>query len=325
MTLRALRLSTLSVMTLLVSAPLWAADESARDWLAKMTRAVRNLDYEGTFVYQHESRIDTLRIVHKIVDGMPHERLVSLSGAAHEIVRDAREVRRYYPDENAIVVEQRRADNQNFPSILPERLQDLEENYTILLGKAGRVAGRAAQQVLIRPRDVYRYGYHLWSDRESGLLLKADLVDDKDRVLEQFVFTQISVGGNIPLTALQPQTANAGMVTHRDNRELSTDVEPHWTVTKLPKGFRLLMQIRREVPLRKKLVEHLVYSDGLAAVSVFVEKFDAADDKSRIQGASRMGAVNAYGTQIDQHHVTAMGEVPSATVSLIGGSVARRQ
>lgn len=324
MTLRALRSSTLSVVTLLVSIPLWA-DDSARDWLAKMTRAVRNLDYEGTFVYQHESRIDTLRIVHKIVDGVPHERLISMSGVAHEIVRDAREVRRYYPNENAIVIEQRRTDNQNFPSILPERLQDLDENYMILLGKDGRVAGRTAQQVLIRPRDGYRYGYHLWSDRESGLLLKADLVDEKEQVLEQFMFTQVSVGGNIPTSALLPQTKGTGMVTHRDNRESSSDSEPNWTATKLPKGFRLLMQIRHEVPAQKKLVEHLVFSDGLAAVSVFVEKSDATDDKLHIQGASRVGAVNAYGTQVDQYHITAMGDVPSATVSLIGGSVARRQ
>jgi sigma-E factor negative regulatory protein RseB len=324
MTSRALRLSTWTVVTLLLSSAPLFADDSAREWLVKMTHAVRNLDYEGTFVYQHESRIDTLRLVHKIVDGVPHERLVSLSGAPHEVIRDAHEVRRYYPDENAIVVEQRRSDNQNFPSILPERLQDLDENYSILLGKTGRVAARAAQQVVVRPRDNYRYGYHLWSDRDSGLLLRADLVDEKDHVLEQFVFTQVNIGGNIPVSALAPQTSSTGMVTHRDNREFSTKNEPDWTATKLPKGFRLLMQIHREVPLRKTAVEHLVYSDGLAAVSVFVEKFDA-DDKSRIQGVSRMGAINAFGTQVDQHHVTAMGEVPSATVSLIGGSVARRQ
>jgi sigma-E factor negative regulatory protein RseB len=323
MTLRAMRLSTLSVVTLLVSAPLFA-DDDARVWLGKMTQAVHSLNYEGVFVYQHESRIDTSRIVHKIVDGVPHERLTSLSGAPHEIVRDAREVRRYYPDESTVVIEQRRGDNQNFPSILPERLQDLEENYQIALGKIGRIAGRAAQQVLIRPRDGYRYGYYLWSDQESGLLLKADLVDEKDQVLEQFVFTQVNIGGNIPMSALVPQATKPDVVMHRDNREIS-DSEPHWTVTKLPKGFRLLMQLHREVSFNKRAVDHLVYSDGLAAVSVFVERLDATDEKSRLQGASRMGAVNAYGAQIDQHYVTIMGEVPSATVSLIGESVARRQ
>lgn len=324
MSFRFLQLSTSCVALLLISTPLLAADDTAREWLVKMTRAVRNLDYEGTFVYQHDSRIDTLRIIHKIVDGVPHERLISLSGAPHEVVRDAREVRRYYPDENAIVVEPRRADNQDFPSILPERLQDLDENYSISLGRLGRVAGRTAQQVFVRPRDSYRYGYHLWSDRDSGLLLKAELVDEKERVLEQFVFTQVTVGGAISTAALTPQTSSASMVTHRDNRELSSDNEPHWTVTKLPKGFRLLLQVRRDVSARKKSVEHLVYSDGLAAVSVFVEKSDA-NDKDLLLGVSRMGAVSAYGGQVDSHHVTAMGEVPSATVSLIGGSVARRQ
>jgi sigma-E factor negative regulatory protein RseB len=317
-----LQRSTLCVATLLVSTSL-LADDGARDWLAKMARAVRNLDYEGTFVYQHDSRLDTLKIIHKIVDGVPHERLVSLSGAPHEVVRDAREVRRYYPDENAVIVEARRADNQDFPSILPERFQDLEENYFISLGRVGRVAGRAAQQVLVRPRDSYRYGYHLWSDRDSGLLLKAELVDEKERVLEQFVFTHVSVGGHISVSALAPQTVNANMATHRDKADAAAASEPQWTVTKLPKGFRLSMQVRRDVLSRKKSVEHLVYSDGLAAVSVFVEKSDAGD-RDLLQGVSRMGAVSAYGAQVDNHHVTAMGEVPSATVSLIGGSVARR-
>jgi sigma-E factor negative regulatory protein RseB len=121
MTLRFLQQSTSCVVLLLVSVSLYAADDAAREWMGKMTRAVRNLNYEGTFVYQHDARIDTLKIIHKIVDGVPHERLISLSGAPNEVVRDAREVRRYYPDENVIVIEQRRADNQDFPSILPER------------------------------------------------------------------------------------------------------------------------------------------------------------------------------------------------------------
>jgi sigma-E factor negative regulatory protein RseB len=319
MTVRALRLPILSVVTVL-SLPAWGA-ESAHEWLAKMAQAARQYDYEGTFVYRHESQLDTLRIVHKVVDGVARERLVSLSGVPREIVRDGREVRCYYPDDNSVVVEPRRAAKQNFPSILPEPVQALDENYLIQLGKSGRVAGRAAQQVLIRPRDSFRYGYHLWADRDTGLLLMADLVDDKDRMLEQFVFTQVNIGGNIPSTALAPQTERAGMVWHRDSGEQTSSSETSWIATRLPKGFKLSTQMKREVPARKKPVEHLVYSDGMATVSVFVEKREADGDGP---GTSQMGAVNAFGTQVDGHYVTTVGEVPLATVSLIGASVARR-
>jgi sigma-E factor negative regulatory protein RseB len=321
MIVRALRLPTLAFFSAL-SVPVLAT-EGAHDWLAKMVHAARQVDYEGTFVYRHEAQLDTLRIVHKVVDGVARERLVSLSGVPREVVRDEREVRCYYPDNNAVVVKPRRAGNRNFPSLLPERLQDLDDNYTIQLGKTGRVAGRATQQVLIRPRDSYRYGYRLWADHDTGILLKADLVDEGDRMLEQFMFTQISIGGDIPRAALAPQTERAGMVWRRDSAEAPAGGEIEWMAARLPKGFKLSMQLQREMPARKRPAEHLIYTDGLATVSVFVEKH-AGEDSDFVQGESQMGAVNAYGAQVDGHHVTAVGEVPAATVTLIGGSVARR-
>ncbi len=322
MTAHRLRLPVLSLVSLLVSTPLWAAD-AAQGLLTKMTRATRTLDYEGTFVYQHDYQIESMRIVHKVVDGMPRERLVSLNGVPREIIRDAREVRFYYPNDNAVVVEQRRTNGLDFPNILPDQLQGLDENYVIRLGKQGRLAGRVAQQILIRPRDSYRYGYDLWADNDTGLLLKAELMDDKQKMLEQFVFTQISIGGNVAASALEPEMARQGMLWHRDNSERAKQANASWTVTRLPKGFKLSTQMKREIPLRKKSVEHLVFSDGLAAVSVFIEKQDA-DDKTSGPGTSHLGAVNAYAIKVDGHHITAMGEVPAATVSLIGGSVARR-
>lgn len=318
-----LRLPALSFVGLLLSTPVWAAD-TAHEWLVKMTLAARNLDYEGVFVYQHDSQLESMRIVHKIVDGMPQERLVSLNGVPREIIRDAREVRHYYPDDNWVMVEHRRADNQNFPSILPERLQGLDDNYVIQLGKQGRVAGRMTQVVLIRPRDGYRYGYHLWADLETGLLVKAALMDEKDKMLEQFVFTQVTIGANIPAAALAPEMMRQGMIWYRDSSEPAKDVEADWVAIQLPKGFKLSMQIKRETPTHKKQVEHLVYSDGLAVVSVFVEKQDA-DNKGALLGKNHMGAVNAFGNQINGHQVTTVGEVPAATVSLIGESIARRQ
>jgi sigma-E factor negative regulatory protein RseB len=319
----ALRLPILSLLLATLTVPIAAgAAEDAHQWLVKMARAGRSLDYEGTFVYRHDAQLDTLRIVHKVTDGVAHERLMSLNGVPREIVRDAREVRSYYPNDNAVVVEQRRADDQTFPSLLPERVQNLNENYIIQLGKSGRVADRPVQQVLVRPRDSYRYGYRLWADRDSGLLLKADLMDEADRILEQFLFIQVAIGGNIPASALAPQTARPDMVWHRDTSEITRDVETSWIATRLPKGFQLTKQMKRELPTRRKPVEHLVYSDGLAAVSVFVEKSE--DGNLVTQGASRTGAVNAYGRPADGHYVTTVGEVPAATVSLIGDSVARR-
>jgi sigma-E factor negative regulatory protein RseB len=299
--------------------------ESAHAWLMKIARAARTLDYQGSFVYQHGSQLDAMRIIHKVIDGKPRERLVSLNGSAREIVRDVREVRCYYPDQNYVVVENRRADNQDFPMILPERVQDLLENYVIELGRQGRVAGRTTQLVLIKPRDGYRYGYQLWADRETGLLLKTDLVDQKGELLEQFMFTELELGSGVPVSALEPQSARPGMIWHRDTSERSkTASQVDWVATQLPKGFKLSFQLKREMPTRRKSVEHLVYSDGLSAVSVFIEKQENAGEQV-LHGESRMGAVSVYGAEIDGHRITTVGEVPLATVALIGGSVARRE
>ena len=160
------------------------ADDAAHTWLMKINQAARNLEYEGVFVYQHDTQLEAMRIFHKVEKNISKERLVSLNGAPREIIRDEHEVRCYWPDKNSVMVEYRQSDNKGFPAILPERLQDLDEYYVLKLGNTERITGRAAQLVVIKPADQYRYGYHLWADKETGLLLKADLLDTQGNILE---------------------------------------------------------------------------------------------------------------------------------------------
>jgi len=292
----------------------------AHDWLMKMNEAPRRFDFEGIFVYQHGTQLETMRVLHKAEKGMVRERLVSLNGVAREIVRNEREVLCYLPDQNSVVVEHRKVDARSFPAILPERLSELGGHYAIQLGKTERIAGRVAQQLTIRPRDAYRYGYRLWADHDTGLLLKADLLGSKGQPLEQFMFTHIDVK-TVPAAALQPESPGKGMVWYRESGVMPAAPAQKWSATQLPKGFRLSHQVMRNVPMRNKTVEHFVYSDGLATVSLFVEPIDK-DAKPGMQGPSHMGAVHAYGARVDGHQVTVVGEVPAETVSLIAKSVA---
>jgi sigma-E factor negative regulatory protein RseB len=297
------------------------AADAAHEWLMKINHAARALDYEGIFVYQHDKQLETMQIFHKVENNSSRERLVSLNGAPREIVRDANEVRCYWPDKNSVMVEYRKAEGKAFPSILPERFQDLDEYYTLKLGNTERITGRVAQLVIIKPTDQYRYGYRLWADVDSGLLLKADLLDNQDTVLEQFMFTQVNIGAKIPASALAPGMTGKSMVWYRedgDTRNISD--KPGWTASQLPKGFRLSAHMTRRLPMRKQPVEHLVYTDGLAAVSVFIEKQEKGV-KPFMQGPSRMGAVHAMSAQSGDYQITTVGEVPAATVAFIGGSV----
>jgi sigma-E factor negative regulatory protein RseB len=294
--------------------------DSAHDWLLRINQAARTLNYDGTFVYQHNGRLETLRVVHRVDGNRTQERLVSLTGPAREIIRNDKEVLCYLPDEKSVMVEHRKAEDTGFPRLLPERLAEVEQSYTIQIGKTARISGRAAQHISIKPRDAYRYGYQFWADRDTGLLLQAELHDTDQQVIERFLFTQVSIGVPIPTKALQPETDIKDFSWHRTALAEPSGAAPAWQTQKLPPGFRLTSHRTRPGTARKTPVEHLVYSDGLATVSVFIEKF-VPNETPEMKGLSHMGAVHAFGARHGDFQITAVGEVPAATVSLIGASM----
>jgi sigma-E factor negative regulatory protein RseB len=319
--------SVVFLATCLYAIPVWSAGESAEAWLKRINHAARDLNYEGTFVYQHGQQLDAMRIIHRVKNGSSQERLISLNGSAREIIRNDFVVWCYLPDEKRVVVEHRRPEARRFPTLLPDSIGALSENYTLQLGSTDRVAGRSVQLVMVKPRDGFRYGYQLWADQETGLLLKADLVDRDSNLLEQFLFAQIEIGRNIGDQALRPSHNDDNLdwvapPTAPSRREPAA--APQWEATELPKGFRLASHRTRDDSARRNLTAHLVYSDGLAAVSVFVERLNS-EKPILMEGASRMGAVHAFGRRVDDHHVTVVGEVPAATVGLIAGSISRRR
>lgn len=305
----------ISLLFAFIGTPAYA-DES-HDWLLKIDRAARTLSYEGVFIYRHGDMLETMRIVHNVDNGKVRERLVSLNGAQREITRTDREVRCYLTAENPLVFE--RADRR-FPSILPDRVGELHEHYDVQLGKTSRVAGHPAQAITIKPKDSYRYGYHLWADIKSGLLLRADLVDDKNKIIEQFMFTQLTHLGSA-------STADEKSHERRNkDRSASTTMKPTWAIERLPPGFKLSMYSVRQISTKPFQVEHLVYSDGWAVVSVFIERLQ---DKVPQGGSAkwplsnrhdRLGAVHTYARVSDRHRITVVGEVPAATIDMMGQS-----
>jgi sigma-E factor negative regulatory protein RseB len=304
------------VVLLALAAPIVHASEASR-LLTRMEQAARTLDYDGVFVYQRGDQLDSLRIVHQVRGTMVRERLVALSGAPREIVRSDREVRCYLPDESAVMVEHRRADSRNFPALLPESLTALEANYRLKTGKDGRVAGRKARPVIIKPRDGYRYGYQLWADTETGLLLKASLHDEQGAVIEQYLFTTLSVGKPVADSELEPQTPGKNLVWQRPEATEVATITNRWQA-KPPAGYKLTSQHLRKLPGRKQPLTHLVYSDGLSVISAFVEPAG----KAPATGLTHMGAVHVYGRARDSHQITVVGEAPAAAVDMIGESLA---
>jgi len=299
---------------------------SVGDWLMRINDASADLSYQGVFVYSYGSTLETMQVAHRVDDGVVRERIYSLNGAPREIIRDAEQVWCYVPDQKMGVHEFRQVPKQNFTNMLPERIDRLTDNYSLTLGREDRIADRISQQILISPRDEYRYGYELWADKETGLLLKASLVTNVGEPIEQYMFTHVSIGGTIDSTHLEPNTVKEKLEWFRphDNpaaMDRINVVNPGWVISSLPDGFDVSRQIRRISPINKRLMEHYVYSDGLAVVSVFIEKLDGEEQTPVVDGLNRIGAVHAFGHTRDGYHITVVGGVPSRTVDMIGTSV----
>lgn len=318
-------LSTRSLLLsagLLFSAALMAADDDAllaRNLINKMTQATRTLNYEGVFIYHYGPIMDTMRIIHRSDPGGESERLVSLSGSAREVIRDKDSVTCIYPDDRVVKVEKSRSRKLVFQ--LPQPIESVSDYYGFSTSGQQRVAGRNAMVVNIHPRDRYRYGYKLWIDNDTHLLLKSELRDNKDKALEQIIFTQLDIRDSIPDELLKPSLTGKDYTWYENNgnKQQLDSVNGHWKAGWTPAGFAMKEHEKQHMPTSSEPVEHLIYTDGIAIVSVFIEKLE--QEKPESIGPSSMGGVNTFARLQDGYQITAVGEVPQTTVQRMASSV----
>lgn len=291
-----------------------AGDGSA--WLQKIASVAHRLNYSGTFVYNHGGYMETSRIAHLSDESGEHERMEVLDGSPREIIRNNDEVICFISANKTVIVEKRKA-RKSFPALLPQQLSGINENYVIKLAGIERVAGHDCQSVILEPRDIYRYGHRFCADTATGLLLKASTLTEKNEIVDQFAFTQVSIGGAIEREQLQPKFAIPRQVN--EPQSASAKADPGWQVKSPPAGFKKILELKRAFPGKKYPANHLVFSDELAAVSVFIEPLSGVDKP--VSGLSKQGAINVYTKSISDHQVTVLGEVPPVTVMQIANSV----
>lgn len=296
--------------------------DQVQQLLKRMQHAAHMQSYEGTFVYSEgENRLSAMRIIHSADAGGERERLVSLDSSGREVIRNADGVTCILPDRNAVVIEKSRRPSQ-FPPPFPDKIDHLLANYTFSLRGEEKVAGQWARQLVIKPKDNFRYGHRLWIDKQTGLLLKTHLINEQGHLVEQFMFTHIKYLKQVPKELLQPSIDSTKFERFESNDFQSKvkAVTPPvaWKVTKLPPGFKRDYQRRVKMPSNRLPSNQLVFSDGLASISVFIED---NMDESNLVGSTNMGALNAHGKTFKDYHVTAVGEVPHETVKMVSESV----
>jgi len=293
-----------------------AADDPSA-LLGRIQQAARKLDYSGVFTYQQGAFIQSSRVVH-VIDGTgERERLEVLDGEPREFVRHNDEVHCIIPEKKTVLVERRRGDR--FPGLLLGEPKDLGSHYRIRIDEAlHRVAGRECRLIRIDPLDDRRYGYKLCADAQTDLLLKAQTLSPSG-VIEQVAFTSLLLGPEVESGQLESKWST------RDWKMLESDMKPvdlaakGWRIP-APPGFVQVLEVARGMGKAHK-VSQLVLSDGLAAISVFIEPYDSARGDYQPRGAAQRGAINLYGARVADYWLTVLGEVPPGTLRQLAESI----
>lgn len=289
--------------------------DTVREWLDRMVTAVETMNYRGTVVYLRDDKIETLRVVHRAEGGQMRERIYSLNGAQREVLRDGGEIRCLFADDKGLVLHGELSSGL-IPSLSGDRVADARDGYQFRLGGDDRVAGLDTQVIEILPRDEFRYGHRLWLERHSGMLLRSALFDAEGRVKQQLMFTEIELGADIADDELAPErVANGREYTTAmpSSKDVSTGESASWMPSSLPPGFHLQAVKKGD---DGKHFEHLVFSDGFASFSVYLEP--AGEAGTATGGLDTVGAVNVYTRPGDDVLITVVGEVPASTVEQIG-------
>lgn len=285
-----------------------SAGDDSREALAmleKMAESSRKVNYSGTFMFQHGKQVETSRIAHFVNPaGGVLERLETLDGPAREVIRNNDQVTCYLPGSKVVLIDPR--GSRQFP-VQVEQIQEIVQHYRLVKGEQDRVAGLQCQWVTLIPKDNLRYTRRFCAETGSGLPLKARTLNDKNETLEAFAFSTLDIGGSFRRELVKSKYAEISAKQNwridRSSLTASDSGDSGWVVQNQPAGFRKLMELRRSMVGKKGTVSHLVFSDGLAAVSIFIEPGARADRKQSLQ---HQGAVNIYSHVVAGHTVTVL-------------------
>jgi len=287
--------------------------DSALSLLEKMAEASRKINYTGTFIFNHGGQSETSRISHFVNPaGGVLEKLEVLDGPAREVIRSNDQVTCYLPGTRTVLIDPR--GSRQFPVRL-EQIREMVQHYRVVKGSLDRVADAECQWLALMPNDNLRYQRRFCAETVTSLPLKSRTLNEKGETVEAFSFTTLQIGGSFRRELVQSRyAAVSARQNWRIDRSALTDGDSGdsgWIVQNQPPGFSKLMELRRSMPGKKGTVSHLVFSDGLAAVSIFIEPGTKSPAKQMLR---HQGAVHIFSGPVSGHTVVVLGETPAATV-----------
>ena len=305
------------------------AQQAGQALLTKMLGQADKINYQGTFVYMHDDQLDAMKIIHGVVGGEVKEKLVSLSGEPREVVRDHETVTCVWPHRKLVTVDSASSVHHAIPTIIPKELGSLRQNYSVVAGPVSIIADHECRLLAIKPADQWRYGYELCIDPQTGMLLRSKMIHPGGRLLEEVMFTHLRYLDSVEDINFNFKNNDIDKFTWHKSSQSSVSekqklqTQKSWRVAGLPPGFSVSKIGQRIMPTSDEPVHHMVVSDGVASVSIFITKPRKMTDM--FEGLRRRGSINAFSRGFNDHQITVLGEVPNATVKMIGASVERYQ
>ncbi|MBV1881432.1 MAG: MucB/RseB C-terminal domain-containing protein [Pseudomonadales bacterium] len=288
--------------------------------LKKMTGAFKDLNYEGRFFYLNGNDVRSVRILHGVFDGVEKERLIHLDGPPSEIIRNGKDVVCLHDGEMVDRFERKLPARIFSQGMMGQALLDL---YDARLAGDDRIAGRKAQRLRLIPKDENRYGYILWLDKESGLVLKSVLLNQENKPLEIFQYTELQVGLTLDLEEFQ-QVGNSPHSLGLKKGRAGNDPPLEWQVNWLPSGYKQSNVKIRRISSAQVDIQTLMYSDGLNAFTLFFEPNESIES---LPPVTRKGPTVAISRKIDEGGdsvlVTIVGELPEVAAQHILNSIQR--
>jgi sigma-E factor negative regulatory protein RseB len=300
-----------------------APGEDPLAWLQRATQAARSASYAGTFVHTNGDRTSTVRVTHSFVGNDEHERIEPLDGPAYEIVRKNDEMFCYFPDAKTVRLD-RRVTARFFPAVLSGAPSAIAASYDVKLGPTERVLGHECRWIRLEPRDAMRHGQAVCSEVATGLVIRARTFNDRRQPIEHYTFTDLRIGPQAAPTNVKSifEARVKRWMSDSQPREETKTLDTGWGVTNAPAGFFKVAELQRSLPGRQHPVSQLVYSDGLASLSVFVEPNKGPSRSA--EASNEDGATTFFVRPMGETLVSVLGEVPLATAQQVARSVARR-
>lgn len=298
--------------------------------LQRIDHASRTLNYSGLYVYQQGSSVNSTRITHMVDKGQSIEKLEILDGKIHEIIRVNDDITTYAPHSKT-VTHHKRLQADQFPALFLGDNAEWQEVYTLKRGGDERIAGLDCEQISLEPKDGLRYGYRLWADKKSGLLVRAQTLNEKGELLDQTSFSEIKI--NLPFDRNKVQASWPSTVTHAWKQErVETQhaqwQQEGWQFKNLPSGFRKALEVRRphllqDAPSTPRVAQSMtgqvLFSDGLASASIFIEPY--VEGQHQPDALRAVGATHMLAKRVADFWIVVVGDVPAETIRKLAAAV----